>query len=254
MTIAQALKFGIKELPGISDAPDLDAPCLLLYILHRTEVSWLWAHGEETVSDTQRQHYQQLLAERKTGRPLAYILGSWEFYGREFIVTPDVLIPRPSTEELIDQALEFINKEYTRLGRPLTIADIGTGSGCIAVTLALEMPKMIKKVYATDVSTAALIIARQNAERHGVAAKIEFVTGDMLEPLIDKKIDLIVSNPPYVPSGELESPSSVETQGLKFEPVIALDGGPDGQKYLRQLQTSLFPKIVESMHGKISST
>lgn len=249
MRSKDALTAAKQQLAAISDAPDLDAQRILLHVLGQRETSWLFTHPEQELTPQQHDNIQELIRQRATAKPLAYILGVCEFYGREFIVTPDVLIPRPATEELVKQALAYIN-------RPMVIADIGTGSGCIAITLALEfappyeggIPTNAGGVVfiATDISPTALIIAQQNAARHGLADKIEFLQGNLLEPLAGKKIDLIVSNPPYIPTNQI-------SESLKFEPRAALDGGSDGQDYINQIKASRIPAIVEVTGGQIKT-
>lgn len=247
--VSDAMSSGIKTLSVISDAPHLDAQRLLLHVLQQQEVSWLFAHPEQELTSQQQQLFRQLVDERAAGQPLAYLLGTAEFYGREFLVNEHVLIPRPSTESLTDQALPYIDEWYKKWQRPIVIADIGTGSGCIAITLALSFSPPYEGgggvvIYATDISAPALQIAQQNAQRHGVLDKIEFLQGNMLEPLKYKKIDLIVSNPPYISTNQI-SPD------LAFEPRQALDGGPNGQQYINQIKASGLPALVESTGGHI---
>jgi len=238
--IGEALRQGQLSLGDVSDAPSLDAQWLLLHVLGKKEASWLQAHGDEELSDKEECEYRKLVKRRGTGEPLAYILGYWEFYGRRFLVNKDVMVPRPSTEDLVDETLKVIMKMARRFGgRPLTVADIGTGSGCIIITLALELANF--QFFATDISPAALIMARKNARIHGVLDRIEFLEGDMLKPLKDKKIDLIVSNPPYLLTEEI----------LPFEPREALDGGTDGQDFIKQIEMSGIPAVVEGPGGQI---
>jgi len=248
-TVDRLLQLARGQLQTLSDAPDLDAERLLLHVLGRRESSWLYAHGDEIVSPASAARYQQFVAERAAGKPLAYLLGEQEFYGRSFLVTEDVLIPRPATEALIDEALHYFDEHP----HPLVVADIGTGSGCIAITLLLEarLRNYQIQLLATDISPAALRVARQNAERHGMADQIEWLRGDMLAPLAGRAVDLVVSNPPYVPSAELAAPATVETRGLRFEPQLALDGGVDGRLYLRQLKTAGIPAVMESQKGNV---
>jgi len=259
MTIRKALQSINAQLDGISDAPTLDAERLLLHVLKQSESAWLHAHADETLSSATEAELRALAARRAAGEPLGYILGTWEFYGRPFFVTSDVLIPRPETENLIEAAIRYLKNVNQSA---VTVADIGTGSGCVAITLLLELPAphYKLKVIATDISPAALAMAQKNAERHGVADKIEFLEGDMLKPLAGRKVDLIVSNPPYVSTQELDLPHSakaprgkIETRGLDFEPRIALDGGPDGQKYVEQIKNAGIPALVESTNGTILS-
>lgn len=243
MTISQWLQQAQAALGNISDASRLDAERIALHVLAQPEASWLHAHAEDELDAKQQAEFERLLAERATGKPLAYVLGEWEFYGRMFYITEDVLVPRPETESLVAEALRYI--------RPgMMVADIGAGSGCIAVTLAVETPTL--RLIATDISPTALQVAAKNARRYGVENKITFLPGDMLTPLRGKKIDLIVSNPPYLPAEALAKAGwARETQGLKFEPRMALDGGKDGQRYINQIAASGIPAIVEGTGGNI---
>lgn len=251
MNILNSLKQAEKILIKFSDAPQLDAQRLLRHVLKIKESSWLYAHGEENLDKKTEERLKELVAERATRKPLAYILGEWEFYGRPYYVTPDVLVPRPATENLIAATLPYIGVwRDAHQGETMTIADVGTGSGIIAMTLALELSKPANtgesagvQFIATDISEKALKIARKNARRHGVEHKIELLRGNMLEPLKNRKIDLIVSNPPYLPSSEVH----------RLDPRVALDGGPDGQKFVRQIQASGIPAIIETTGGQIIS-
>lgn len=246
MQISKNLKQAERQLLNVSDAPHLDAERLLMQVLKLKESSWLYSHGEEELDQKSQEKFEKLVQERATGKPLAYILGEWEFYGRPFYVTPDVLVPRPETENLVAAALKIIKPG-------MTIADIGTGSGIIAITLTLDMRDRVT-MLATDISEKSLEVAKKNAARHGVLDQIEFLQGDVLTPLKNCKIDLIVSNPPYIPTTEFDqfTPEGWK-QGLKFEPRLALDGGPDGQKFVRQIQESGIPAIIETTGGKITS-
>jgi release factor glutamine methyltransferase len=259
MTIGQALIIAKNKLVGISDSPELDAQWLLQKILNKHETSWLLAHGEEILEDDQELKFKQLLKRRSTGEPLAYILGAWEFFGRNFYVDNNVLIPRPSTEKLIELALQAIpDLSAANTNKPFVIADIGTGSGCIAITLCLELNKRQQatkfSIIATDISEAALNVAKKNAAKHNVRNQIEFLTGNFLAPLKDKNVNLIVSNPPYVPSAEItqakQSPTT-NTLGITFEPALALDGGPEGKDFVSRIKKSGIPSVVETIDGKI---
>ncbi len=192
---------------------------LLAHILH-TSRTWLLAHPEHPLDPNQLTDYQTAIALRASGYPLPYLTGHVEFYGLDFEVTPDVLIPRPETETLVELALAR---------RPATVIDVGTGSGCIAIALAVHLPQAI--VYATDISRAALAVARRNAARHRVADRVHLLAGDLLAPCAGP-VDLVVSNPPYVAEGEFAAlPHSVR----EHEPRLALDGGPDGLAVIRRL-------------------
>ena len=250
--IAELLTWARTKLKQASDAPDIDAQRLLLHALKKADTSWLYAHNEERPTEQERKYFEQCIDRRSKGEPLAYILGSAEFYGRAFIVTPDVLIPRPETEELIRTALAYIQKHRTE--QPgLVIADIGTGSGCIAITLACELQDPRIRIIATDISPTALTIAKRNADNHNVTEFITFTQQDMLEKLPSNSLNLIVSNPPYVPSAELNNPPTNETRGLAFEPRIALDGGVDGNTYIQEIIKSKIPAIIEGLHGNITT-
>jgi release factor glutamine methyltransferase len=172
-----------------------------------------------------------MVARRGAGEPLQYITGHQEFYGLDFLVTPSVLIPRPETEFLVEAALKVIRA--AGLESPL-IADVGTGSGCIAIALATEIARA--RVIAIDISRAALDVARRNGERLGVGDRIEFLEGDFLGPLaradLAGKLDLIASNPPYV---SRDRPDTIQREVRDWEPHVALFGGPDGLDYYRRL-------------------
>ena len=192
---------------------------LLLHVLGR-ERSFLYAHSEYLLTPAEELQFAQLLEERAQGIPVQYLVGYQEFFGREFFVTPDVLIPRPETEQAVETLLGLIPPDA-----PALLADVGTGSGCIAVTLALEHPRA--RVIATDLSPHALRVARENARRLG-AENVTFLHGDLLQPLIDSEIgdmDGIVSNPPYVGEGEL---AGLQREVRDFEPRMALTPGRSG--------------------------
>lgn len=252
--IRQALAHGVAALADISDSPKLEAERLLVHALKTPESSWLYAHFEEVLDEAQAQIFFGLIKKRLTGYPIAYILGRQDFYGRCFKVTPDVLIPRPETESLVDLALEKIKELSLKRARKLVIADIGCGSGCIAITLALEAPLAIERVIAADISAAALSIAADNMEFHQTSRNIELRQGNLLEPLELGKVDFIVSNPPYIPATELDriltSPDK-NNISLAFEPRLALDGGQDGNQYINQIKTAGIPAVVEIQNGKV---
>lgn len=251
-TIRDSLKWAQEKLKNVSDAPELDAQWLLLKVLGKNEASWLFSHEKEKINQKQRQFFEEFIMRRNKGEPLAYILGEWGFYGRKFYVNKNVLVPRPATELLVDEALQKVMDIAKKKNNSITIVDIGTGSGCVIITLVLELTKLQPvsrfNFIATDISPTALKVASKNAERYDVADIIEFRQGDMLEPLRDEHVDLIVSNPPYVPSGELEyalqSPT-IDTRGMVFEPIIALDGGVEGDDYINQIKECGVSAVVE---------
>lgn len=184
--------------------------------------SWLIAHDTDALSAQQAAAFDALLARRLAGEPVAYLTGSREFFGRPFVVTPDVLIPRPDTELLVEQALACIPS-----GQAMDVLDLGTGSGCIAITLALERPHA--RVTAVDRSAAALAIARHNAGN--LNAHVAFMASDWFAALAGRRFGLIVSNPPYVPAAD----PHLARGDLRFEPMNALAAGDDGLDDLRHL-------------------
>jgi release factor glutamine methyltransferase len=237
--VRAALRAGIARLRE-ADVPSytLAAELLLLHALGRNR-TWLYAHPEELISERDSEHYFALLARRAAGEPTQHLTGKQEFWGLEFEVTPDVLIPRPETEHVVEVALDRIALRERRSGRPQTmtgaglhIADVGTGSGCIVVALAKELPEA--RFEATDVSAAALEIARRNAERHGVADRIHFLQTNLLENAMTKSLffDVIVSNPPYV--GRREA-ANLPREVRDHEPEIALYGGEEGYEFYPEL-------------------
>jgi len=210
---------GSARLCAVTDAPRLEAEMLLAHAsgLPRTA---LLAHPEYSPTPTQQTNYQTLIRRRASGFPLPYLTGRVQFYDLEFAVTPGVLIPRPETEALVGLALER---------RPQVVLDVGTGSGCIAVTLAVHLPNA--QVFATDLSTPALRLARANARHHRVHKRVRLVRCDLAGPLRGP-FDLAVSNPPYIAREEWgRLPASVR----QHEPHLALDGGSGGLAVIRRL-------------------
>lgn len=244
MDIRGALKAGIAELRE-ANVPSftLAAELLLLHVLGRNR-TWLYAHPEEIIGEGEAQQFSQLLARRAAGEPTQYLTGKQEFWGLEFEVTPDVLIPRPETEHVIEVALDRLAVRELRAGRPqkldgagMQIADIGTGSGCIAVALAKELPGA--KFVATDMSPTALAVAKRNAGRHLVYDRIEFCVADLLRlesPVGGSKsplfFDLIASNPPYIGRREADS---LPREVREHEPYSALFGGEEGYELYGEL-------------------
>lgn len=221
-TIQQALQQARQRIVPVSDSAASDAQRLLCEVLG-VERAYLLARPEQMLTAEQESHFEQLIRRCAAGEPLAYILGRWPFYDREFRVTPAVLIPRPETELLLEQALAFINRHPHS-----KVVDVGTGSGALAVTLAAHCPTAT--VYATDISPAALEIARQNAAKY--ETRVQFLQGDLLQPLIGQgvRVDLIMANLPYIASGELPGLAVA-----RYEPRLALDGGLDGLDLVRRL-------------------
>jgi release factor glutamine methyltransferase len=223
LTLAEAIQKAEQVLSahGVPNAR-LDAEVLLRDALGRDR-AWLLAHIQDGIDDEQRRTFERTIERRAQREPLQYITGKQEFWGLEFTVTPDVLIPRPETELIVETVLGSLPDR----GRPLTIVDLCTGSGCIAVSLARELKSA--RIFATDTSAKALDVARENAHRHGVAGRIRFLEGDLFAPLeeldIAAQVDMIVSNPPYVPQG---FGSVLQPEVRDYEPAMALFAGRDG--------------------------
>jgi len=201
-----------------------DAETLLLHHIGKNR-AWLMAHGEEEFAGCPAVSYAAILKRRLRGEPIQYITGETEFYGLPFRVTPDVLIPRQETEHLVEKVIALCGG----LERP-RIVDVGTGSGAIAVTLAHHLPHA--HITATDISAAALGIARENAERNGVAGRMEFAQGDLLAPVEGERFDVVASNPPYVPE---EDRASLDVEVREYEPGQALFAGLGGMDLYRRL-------------------
>ena len=196
---------------------DLDARLLAQHVLGwTTERFFTDAHAREP--EGFRPQYETLVARRVMREPLAYIIGRREFWGLELEVTPDVLIPRPATELIVEAMLELFRERSA----PLAVADIGTGCGCVAVAIAHERPAAT--VVATDISGEAIEVARRNAARHGVSDRVTFCCGDLLEG-IDRRLDAIVANPPYVVD---RAGPALQPEVRDFEPAVALFGGSEG--------------------------
>jgi release factor glutamine methyltransferase len=220
MDLATALRQASRRLEqaGI-DAPRLTAEVLLAAVLGRPR-AYLYAHPEETLPPDAAARYETVLAQRLAGRPTQYITGQQEFYGRVFRVTPEVLIPRPETEHVVEAALEFAREART-------IVDVGCGSGAIAVTLSLETGRL---VWGTDISPAALAVAAENIRSLG--ARVELVACDLLAAFASSSLDLVVSNPPYI--AETDAPQ-LPREVREYEPQRALLAGPDGLEIYRRL-------------------
>ncbi|MDF1499303.1 MAG: peptide chain release factor N(5)-glutamine methyltransferase [Anaerolineales bacterium] len=218
----QALQSAAQKLRAVSENPYLDAQVLLSHVLNR-ERSWLLAYPEVQLDERAIQEFDRLVARAAEGEALPYLIGERWFYGRSFSVEPAVLIPRPETELLVETALDYLRANPDRR----RAVDIGTGSGCIAVTLCAEAPDL--QMVAIDRSHQAVRIARRNAETHGVEHLVNFMMGDLLNA-ISGAFDLICANLPYIPSDRL---SSLEV--AKREPHIALDGGGEGLIFISRL-------------------
>jgi release factor glutamine methyltransferase len=234
--VRRALKDGIARLrDGHISAFTLTAEVLLMHATGRDR-AWLFAHPDEILDAEVAQKYFAAIERRVAGEPTQYITGRQEFWGLEFEVAPPVLIPRPETEHVMEAVLARLGERGLKIdmktGAPretMYVADVGTGSGCLAVALAYELPHA--KVYATDISAPALEIAKRNAERNGVADRVTFIEGDLLKPFLaaesalPRKFDVIVSNPPYIGRDE---ELTLEREVRDHEPHSALFAGATG--------------------------
>lgn len=232
-SIRALLKQGITLLREAKvPSYTLAAELLLLHVLGRDR-TWIYSHPEEIVSEVTTENFLRLIARLAAGEPTQYLTGKQEFWGMEFLVSREVLIPRPETEHLVEVALDRLALGEIRAGRPprltgegITLVDIGTGSGCIAIALAKELPAAA--IHATDISSAALQVARRNADRLGFADRIQFHTSNLFEHFSGASaiaFDLVISNPPYVSRRDA---SSLSVEVREHEPEIALYGGAEG--------------------------
>jgi len=244
MDVRAALRHGIARLRDAGvPSHALAAELLLMHALGRDR-AWIYTHPEAPIAADLATRYSDLVARRAAGEPVQYLTGVQEFWGLEFEVTPAVLIPRPETEHVIEVAIERLQLSHRSVSLlPVRIADVGTGSGCLAIALARELPHA--EIIATDISAGALRVARRNAERHGVGDQVHFVQGDLLQfaaPVASEAgdpaqpFDLIVSNPPYV---GLQQAAELPREVRDHEPHPALFGGPAGiEMYGRLIRNS----------------
>jgi release factor glutamine methyltransferase len=204
------------------DEARLEAEVLLLHVLGKPR-AWLYAHSDDELAPTQREAFDALIARRAAGEPVAYLTGSREFWSLDLSVTAATLIPRADTERLVELALERLPRD-----RAIDVADLGTGSGAIALAIAAERP--LAAVIATDASAAALTVAQINAEKNRIS-NVEFARGSWLDALPDRRFDLIASNPPYIAADDVH----LDQGDLRFEPRSALAAGIDGLDDIRQI-------------------
>ena len=213
------------ERTGVNE-PHGEAGLLLMHLL-KCDRAFLIAHSDQQLRGAQLEEYRRLVTRRAAGWPLQYITGRQEFYRLDFEVTPAVLIPRPETELIVEASLPLLQGTAAPV-----VADIGTGSGCLAISLLQELPRA--RAVAVDTSPAALSVAQRNAERHKVTTRLRLVKSDLFSAIDSgARFDVIVSNPPYIPAGDL---GSLQREVL-HEPRGALDGGPDGLTIIRRLVT-----------------
>lgn len=231
-SIQAALLLGRNQLEAHSETASLDVRVLLAHLLQRSQ-AWVLSHPEQALSEEIQQEFKDYLQRLIEGEPLPYLLGHWEFYGRSFRVTPEVLIPRPETEGLIERGLAHL----ARLGHPGVMIDAGTGSGCIAITMATELADL--QVIATDRSRGALRIAKDNADLHAVNNRISWIQCDLLLG-VHRRVDLILANLPYIPSERLS-----QLAVTAYEPLLALDGGALGLDLIERLIDRLPYHLVD---------
>ncbi len=223
MTINKALERGSKMLKDKNiNSAHLDAELLLSFVLKKTK-EFFYSHPNYKLTWWQKKRFQQLIKKRSKNYPIAYILGYKEFYGLKFLVNKNVLVPRPETELLVETARRVVSTDPTSQDQ---IAEIGTGSACIAISLAKNN---FSNIIATDISNKALKIAKKNSELHQTKDKVKFLKGDLLKPLQNKKIDILIANLPYL------SAKYKQEKSIKFEPQTALYAGPDGLDKYRKL-------------------
>lgn len=221
ITLRDALLEGVRALDEARiPAARLTAEVLLCHAVHCERV-YLYAHPEQKLTELHWIHYGRYLHERLQGKPTQYITRQQEFYGRPFLVSPAVLIPRPETEHVVETVLKLAPDAKR-------VVDIGTGSGAIAVTLALELKRA--RLWATDISNAALAVARENARSNN--AQVEFIESDLGAAIRSGSMDVVVSNPPYVP---LDDKSTIQVEVRDYEPEVALYGGPSGTEIYQRL-------------------
>ncbi|MBP5429628.1 MAG: peptide chain release factor N(5)-glutamine methyltransferase [Elusimicrobiaceae bacterium] len=223
MTIAELLQTAVSRLQDAqSDEPQANAEWLLAHVLNVTR-TWVLANGSFELSDKDQKIFEKLLARKEAGEPLSHIVGVAPFCGLDIVVTPDVLTPRPETEDLVEQvAARFEHKGH------YTFLDMCTGSGCIAVALAVKFPNA--RVLAVDVSAAALKVAQENIRKHKLQERVQLLQSNLWEE-VTGVFDLIIANPPYIPTENL----AALTREVQHEPRLALDGGADGYEITRPL-------------------
>jgi release factor glutamine methyltransferase len=249
-TVGRLLTWTTDFLKGKgADSPRLDAEVLLAHARGCKRIE-LYTAFEEEPAEAVRTTFRELVGRRAKGTPVAYLVGRREFFSLNFEVTPDVLIPRPETESLVVRAIDLAKQPSPQssnesasqgTGRGnIRIADVGTGSGIIAVTMAKQVEK--SQVTAIDVSPAAIEVAKRNAEKHGVADRVQFVESDLFSKVaVDKKFDLVLSNPPYVASEEM---TTLQADVRDHEPHLALDGGKLGTEIIERL----IPQAAERLN------
>jgi len=237
MILSEALQSATQTLlrTRIDDA-FVETELLLGHVLRMTKTQ-LYTEPERVLTSAETRHLRRLVQRRLDHEPTAYILGHCEFYGIDFCIDCHTFIPRPETELLVEKAVELAHR-IAYPGKRITIADVGTGCGAIAINLVLALPRA--KIYATDISASALRVAGMNCQRHGVNSQVELLQGNLLEPL-PQPVDMIVANLPYIKDCEFKD---LSPEIINFEPTIALSGGEDGLDKIQQM--------LEQMPGKLN--
>jgi release factor glutamine methyltransferase len=236
MILSEALQSTTQTLlrTRIDDA-SVEAELLLGHVLRMSKTQ-LYTEPERVLTSTETKHLWRLVQRRLDHEPAAYILGHCEFYGIDFYIDPHTFIPRPETELLVEKAVELAHRISHR-GKRITMADVGTGCGAIAISLALALPQA--KIYATDISASALRVAGINCRHHGVNSQVELLQGNLLEPLT-QPVDMIVANLPYIKDREFKD---LSPEIRNFEPTMALAGGEDGLDKIQQMLEQMLGKL-----------
>jgi len=230
VNLKDTLNSAIHQLTAAQvGSPRLNAEILLMFVLN-CDRAYVYAHPERELTEAEQARYAEALAQRTRGIPAQYITGHQEFWGMDFIVSPAVLIPRPETEHVVETVLSKIGGEASSRGAALKMVDVGTGSGCIALALAKELPGA--EIFATEISAEALAVARANAARHQLEHRVRFHQTDLLDGFPAGAFDFVVSNPPYV--GESEE-DQVQLEVRRFEPRDAVFAGPSGREVIERL-------------------
>ncbi len=238
ITISTWLRGATSKLKAANvETPALDARLLIAHVTHKAHAA-LIAHGEQCLSADEISRLEHLLTRRLAREPVSRLLGTRDFYGRTFQITPDVLDPRPDSETLIDVALKQVAKEDLQ-NKDIRILDIGTGSGCLLLTLLAELPQATG--VGTDISLAALKVAEANAAALGLTERAVFQQADILSG-VNLDFNLVVSNPPYIPSGDI---AGLERDVFEYDPHLALNGGPDGLQLYRRLANEICSVISD---------
>ncbi|WP_427337882.1 peptide chain release factor N(5)-glutamine methyltransferase [Caloranaerobacter sp. DY30410] len=237
-TIKSLLQEGIEILnEGNLKTPLLDAQLILCYTLGVDKL-YIYTHRDDKVSDEAVDNFFEFINRRKEGYPVQYIIGRQEFMGLDFNVAEGVLVPRPDTEILVEKVIEIVNNSFLKDKKRVNIVDIGTGSGAITLSLAYYLKNAF--VYSIDISKKALDVAVENCKKFELEDRVLFLEGSLFKPLstlnLENNVDIIVSNPPYIPTDEIEK---LQIEVSKYEPRIALDGGKDGLDYYREIVKDL---------------